>query len=79
MSICQDPILEKLLLEHVEPRLRELLIACGFSNEPHRRMTSFRQCYPKKTERLLYSVTVEFNPRGNSFYFDIYKDGEVYG
>lgn len=87
-----DPVLERLLIEHVEPKMQEILKRFSWegSDDGTRKINSIERnilsefgrskAYTHPTEKLVHiRIRVAYNKDGNMFVFEIYKDGSVYG
>lgn len=74
-SLTGDPILEELLLAHIEPKMLECIKRYDVESDGTRKLISFERF---DNEELLYSLLVAYNegPYQN-FVFNIYNDGRV--
>lgn len=92
LPVVDDPVLERLLIEHVEPKMQEILKRFSWkrSDDGTRKICSFERNvfsdfgrtagYTHPTEKLVHiRIRVAYNKDGNMFVFEIYKDGSVYG
>ena len=76
-SLIGDPILEELLLAHIEPKMLECIKRYCVESNGTRKLISFHR-YNNHDEGLLYTLLVAYNQEPyQDFIFNIYNDGRI--